>query len=241
VESTATPEAVAEEFFAVRSYGVAYNGATVPTTFTIDEPWRVTYLLTYHWNDGQGATPGIIGLQDADGVIYGAWRARGEEGSGVANAAWVVEPNIVLPPGTYTVLDSEPGTWAQNPETGGAGMAWGWGIRNPSLTPAPAATPTASVGGFAGQWNTSEGALTCAVDGQRVHCEYPHDQGRIDATLSADGTTMTGLWSEAPSYAPPSDAGRVVFTLSEDGNAFSGDWSYGDGPSAGSWTGIRIR
>jgi hypothetical protein len=47
----------------------------------------------------------------------------------VANAYWVVKPNVVIPPGTYTVVDSDPGTWAQNSETLGKGMAWGKGIR----------------------------------------------------------------------------------------------------------------
>ena len=236
-----TPYGVAEEFFAVRSFGMAYNGPTVPTTFTIAEPWLVTYILTYHWNDGQGATPGSIAIQAAGGAILGVWQATGDEGNGVPNAVWAVQPNLILPPGTYSVLDSEPGTWSQNQETAGAGMAWGFGIRMPSTSPTPTPTARAYVGGFAGQWDTNEGKLTCSVDGTHVHCDYPHDQGRIDATLSADGRTMEGQWAEWPSYSPPADGGRVSFTLSEDGNAISGDWSYGDGPSAGSWTGTRIR
>ena len=119
-----------EEFFRVASIGVAYDGATAPTTFSISESWLVTYLLTYHWNNGQGKTPGTVGLRAADGTTYGPWQATGEPGQGgVPNAAWVVKPNIVIPPGTYTVLDSDPSTWAQNDETGGAGMSWGSGIR----------------------------------------------------------------------------------------------------------------
>jgi hypothetical protein len=69
-------------------------------------------------------------LRASDGTPYGPWQATGEPGQGgVPDAAWVVRPNIVIPPGTYTVLDSDPSTWAQNQETGGAGMAWGSGIR----------------------------------------------------------------------------------------------------------------
>jgi hypothetical protein len=90
----------------------------------------VTLITTYHWNDAQGAAPGTIGLKDANGKLYGPWPASGTPGQGgVPNAYWTVNPNIVIPAGTYTVIDSDPDTWAQNDETGGAGMAWGSGIR----------------------------------------------------------------------------------------------------------------
>jgi len=126
----ATPSATEQEIFRVSSIGVAYNGATKPTTFTISASWLVTEITTYHWNNGQGKTPGTIGLRAADGATYGPWQATGLPGSGgVPDAQWVVKPNIVIPPGTYTVLDSDPSTWAQNSETGGAGMSWGNGIR----------------------------------------------------------------------------------------------------------------
>jgi hypothetical protein len=126
----ATPSVTEEEFFRVASLGGANNGATKPTTFSINKSWLVTKITTYHWNNGQGKTPGTVGLRAADGTTYGPWQATGEPGSGgVPNAYWVVRPNIVIPPGTYTVLDSDPSTWAQNEETGGAGMSWGSGIR----------------------------------------------------------------------------------------------------------------
>jgi hypothetical protein len=108
-----------------------------------------------------------------------------------------------------------------------------------TLTATPNPTEVAYVGGFAGVWDTNWGEMTCSVDGLVVHCEYTHDQGRIDATLSADRRTMEGQWAESPSYSPPNDGGRVAFTLSEDGTAISGDWSYGQGSSQGSWTGTR--
>jgi len=135
-QGTATPS-VEEEFFRVSSQGGAENGVTMPTTFTINESWLVTSIGTYHYNNGQGvAVPGTIGLQAADGsTTFGPWQATGSpgegyEGQGVANAYWVVNPNIVIPPGTYTVLDSDTSTWSQNShDTGGAGMAWGMGIR----------------------------------------------------------------------------------------------------------------
>ena len=132
--------AIEEKFFEVWSTGVADNGATVPTTFEIDQAWKVTQILTYHWNDGQGKAPGTVGLRAADGAIYGPWQAVGVPGNGgLPNAAWYVTPNVVIPPGAYTVLDSDPGSWAYNSETGGAGMAYGIGVR--VSAPAPVLTP----------------------------------------------------------------------------------------------------
>lgn len=128
--AAATPAAAEEELFKVLSLGAVYNGATSPTTFTINSSWLVTEIINYHWNNQQGRTPGTVGLRAADGTTYGPWQATGQPGQGgVPDAYWVVKPNIVIPPGTYTVLDSEPSTWAQNQETGGRGQSWGKGIR----------------------------------------------------------------------------------------------------------------
>jgi hypothetical protein len=134
-QETAT-SSVEEELFRVSSQSGAENGVTAPTTFTINESWLVTSIATYHSNNGQGvAVPGTIGLQAADGTTYGPWQATGSPGQGlggqgVPNAYWVVNPNIVISPGTYTVLDSNTSTWSQNShDTDGAGMAWGTGIR----------------------------------------------------------------------------------------------------------------
>jgi hypothetical protein len=130
--ATSTPDLSAvEQFFKVWSLRGVENKPTVPTTFTTQAAWLVTEILTYHWNDAQGMlSPGTIGLRAADGTMYGPWQATGLDGQGgVPNVNWVVNPNIIIPPGDYTVIDSDPGTWSQNEETGGAGMSWGMGIR----------------------------------------------------------------------------------------------------------------
>jgi len=97
----------------------------------------------------------------------------------------------------------------------------------------------AYVGGFAGEWDTNWGIMICTVSGASVHCEYTWDEGRIDASLSADGRSMDGQWAETPSYSPPDDGGRVAFSLSEDGNYIDGYWWYGQNTGGGSWTGTR--
>ena len=102
---------------------VVSNGPTVPTTFSINSPHLVTEIFNYHWNSKQGSTPGTIGLQDQNGKMYGPWQAVGTPGQGgVPNANWFVYPNIVIPTGTYTVIDSGPSTWSHNASSGGKGM-----------------------------------------------------------------------------------------------------------------------
>lgn len=99
------------------------NGATRPNTFIIAEPMLVTYVRTYHWNNGKGKTPGLISLTHEDGTQFGPWQASGIAGQGgVPNASWTVAPGVVLKPGKYTLLDSHPTTWSQNAATGGLGM-----------------------------------------------------------------------------------------------------------------------
>lgn len=104
------------------------NGGTEPS-FEVPSPHTITAIMTYHWNDGSGSTPGTISLRAADGTTYGPWQAEGKEGQGgVPNAYWWAYPNEAIPPGTYTVVDSEPNTWAQNEDTGGRGVAWVQGV-----------------------------------------------------------------------------------------------------------------
>jgi hypothetical protein len=102
--------------------GGVYNNPSRATTFTLRAPHVITLIMNYHWNNGRGATPGTIALRGSDGRTYGPWRIAGSPGQGgVPNAYWNAAPNLTLPAGTYTVVDSDPATWAQNSESGGAG------------------------------------------------------------------------------------------------------------------------
>jgi len=105
------------------AYGVE-SGPSAPTVFALREPAVVARITTYHWNSGRGATPGTIGLRGADGTTYGPWPTRGGVGQGgVVNAYWSCEPGIRLEPGTYTIVDSDPATWARNAPSGQLGIA----------------------------------------------------------------------------------------------------------------------
>ena len=161
-----------------------YNGPTAPTVFSISSPHLVTYICTYHWNNAQGAAPGTIALQHSDGTVYGPWQVSTRPGQGgVPNAYWEVTPNVVIPAGTYTVIDSDPATWAQNGESGGRGMGevratpyfeitggsadnihgggktspWGGYIESPA--------GVGSVGNIPGPSNTTEAIVGVAVPG----------------------------------------------------------------------------
>ncbi len=106
--------------------GGVLNNPTSPTTFTIQRYYRITLIRDYHWNDGAGTTsPGTIALSDGFGTTYGPWQTTETD---AMNYNWECTPNEIIPPGTYTVLDSDPATWSHNPTSGNAGMSYIEGI-----------------------------------------------------------------------------------------------------------------
>ncbi len=112
-----------EKIFEIGNIGGVDNFPTSPSIISLNESYFITQIITYHWNSGQGATPGTISLRDSNGRTYGPWQAVGTDGQGGAkNAYWTVTPNIELPAGNYTVIDSDPETWAQNLESRGQGF-----------------------------------------------------------------------------------------------------------------------
>jgi hypothetical protein len=128
----ATPAPAPVELFAVSNGTSVTPGATAPSRFTVTSgSVRVVSLKTYHYvaPDGLSST-GQIGLRGSDGKVYGPWQATGSPGvGGIANAFWTATIDVVLPPGTYTVTDSDPTTWSANAGTGGAGMFWVTGFQ----------------------------------------------------------------------------------------------------------------
>ncbi len=88
-----------------------------------------------------------------------------------------------------------------------------------------------------GEWETNWGNMVLTQSGASVVGTYTHDQGRISGTVS--GNTLTGTWSEAPSYGPDHDAGDLKFVMSADGISFTGEWRYGSSGSWSGWEGAR--
>lgn len=102
-----------------------YNLPTRPTTFSLNQAATITSIVNYHWNDGRGKpSTGTISLRDASGHTHGPWSTTGTSGQGgVPNASWTAKPNIHLPAGSYTVIDSDPASWSQNSGSRGAGIS----------------------------------------------------------------------------------------------------------------------
>lgn len=109
------------EVFKNSNDGAVRAGSTKPVTFTLEKQTSISYIQTYHWDSGKA--PGQISLKDADGTVYGPWKAVGTVGQGgMPNAYWEVRPDQSLKPGVYTVGDSDPGSWSTNDQMGGAGQ-----------------------------------------------------------------------------------------------------------------------
>ncbi len=244
-KDTSISEGQSEEklILEINTLGGVDNNPTAQAKFTINQPSIITKIRTYHWNYGSGQTPGMISLQDQSGDIFGPWQASGEPGmGGVPDAYWVVEPNADLPPGEYTIIDSDTATWSQNGETGGRGVAWVWGVEKQGAgleTNDQGATVSEGTCGWSGVWDTNFHQMVLQQSGNTVTGNYSWDDGRISATVS--GNKLIGTWSESPSYSPPSDAGDFEFALSDDCKSFSGNWRYGsEGGWSGEWSGSRI-
>lgn len=111
------------------SAGVS-NNPTSPTIFTLAKSRTIYQIQDYHWNSAKGKTPGTISLKSADGKVYGPWTAEGAPGQGgVPNAYWTVYPNVEIPAGTYTIVDSDPLSWARNTGSKGLGMSQVFAIK----------------------------------------------------------------------------------------------------------------
>jgi hypothetical protein len=102
-----------------------FNAPPNVASFTLNDPAVIKQLVTYHFNSGHGDPPGTITLRNLSGsVIVGPIPAHGVPGmGGVPNANWVADLNQLVPADTYTVEDSNKGTWAYNQQSGSAGFA----------------------------------------------------------------------------------------------------------------------
>ena len=127
----------------IQSVQSVSNNPTAASTFTVASAAHVTKIMTYHWNGGQGAVVGTLALKNtATSQTYGPWKVVGLKtspsatpGTAWATASdsppffyWTVLPDADIPAGTYSVVDSDPFTWAYASDLNGRGIAWvfGW-------------------------------------------------------------------------------------------------------------------
>ena len=85
-----------------------FNGGQT-AGFYLSSPAILSYIMTYHWNDGRGAPAGTITLRHEDGETVGPWTVTPVNG-----VYWEVRPDVLARPGRYEVIDSDPATWSQN-------------------------------------------------------------------------------------------------------------------------------
>jgi len=124
VTPTVAPTPILEKIFDNGNIAAVGNGPTAPTVFTLSSLRKISSIMDYHWNSARGKTAGTIGLKSDKGVVYGPWQAKGTPGQGgVVDAYWTVTPELELPAGTYTIIDSDVASWAQNSGSKGIGMS----------------------------------------------------------------------------------------------------------------------
>jgi hypothetical protein len=140
----ATSEQGIESFlFRLHSIAPVYNNPPKNTVFSLNKTSRITKIYTYHWNNGKGDVPGTIGLRNLDtGEVLGIWNVIGRysmfdstpgavwplQGDGPPYLYWTVQPNVVAPPGTYQVVDSNTATWSTNWEMDNMGCVGVYGM-----------------------------------------------------------------------------------------------------------------
>lgn len=211
----------AKEIFNNWNTGGVGNNPSCSPSFTISEPYMITYVDTYHWNSGSGtATVGTIGLKKDDGTVYGPWNVETTPGQGgVPNANWIAHPNEVIPAGTYEVIDSDPASWSQNSESNGCGFSKveGYPEGKNQVSPIILTAGLWTVkelgpqGNYYGTWTRrpgtdtfdaswSGGSITDVIDitsveGNTITLHRHGNNGDYTGTISPDGTGISGTAS----------------------------------------------
>jgi hypothetical protein len=108
------------------------NGAK-PAVFRLSKPAHITSLADYHFNNGVRVQAGTIGLQAPNGYVFGPYPTKPDTAGN-----WIAIVNLTVPAGTYTIVDSSPSTWSQNPASGGRGFVRVFGSFVASAPPIPA-------------------------------------------------------------------------------------------------------
>jgi hypothetical protein len=91
------------------------SGPKSTNRIKFDKPTMVTRIITFHHNDGKGATAGTITLEGRKNETGGPWQARNAPGSdGTLNGKWICEPNARMEAGTYKIVVSNEDSWSYN-------------------------------------------------------------------------------------------------------------------------------
>lgn len=96
---------------------------------------------------------------------------------------------------------------------------------------------TGTAGNWSGTWTSTFNTMKLVQSGDIVTGTFEWKNGKISGTIN--GNTLSGTWSQEPTYQPPNDSGSFIFTLSSDGNSFTGLWGYGSEEPSHGWNGNR--
>lgn len=218
--------------------GVMNGPPSNDVEFSVDEMVTVTYLDSYHYNNGKGvASPGTLTLIDDNGNSYGPYQMESIENNNVIWHLALDEGEVVLPSGTYTVENSDPDTWSNNADSDYAGF---FGINWKAYDSGASGDNEVSEG-ISGKWISElAGDMEFVQKGNTVTGTYGADNGRLSGTLNAYNQ-LKGTWAEAPTYAGDKDSGSFTFSFSDDFTSFHGTYNYGTAPGfAGEWFGKKV-
>lgn len=134
--------AAGEEIYKVWSFEGVMSGPTVDNVFTLEAPTKITAIWTYHyyWNaqtyNSVDLSALTIKLQNVatDEVVYSGTVQPSDMPPYGKDISWFVFPEIVLPPGTYVLIDPHPASWSYTAETNQKGMCIIKGVI-PNITP----------------------------------------------------------------------------------------------------------
>jgi hypothetical protein len=103
-----------------------------PAVFHLAKPAHIDSLADYHFNFGVAVKPGTIGVEAPNGYLFGPYHTKPDTAGN-----WIAMVNLTVPAGTYTIVDSSPSTWSQNPSSGGRGFVRVFGAYVASAPPLP--------------------------------------------------------------------------------------------------------
>lgn len=118
------------------------NGGGLPTFSTHGKAYCVTYIQTYHWNNGKGSYPGHLSLIRVSGPpglpkhthFFPAKGSPGQNNVVNANAYADVPTNRpTIIDGVYHCSDTVRATWSANKQSAGAGFCIVYG--DPAVPP----------------------------------------------------------------------------------------------------------
>jgi hypothetical protein len=199
-----------------------------PSFSTGGKTYCMTYIQTYHYNEGNGAPPGTLGINRVGGSVAGAansarFAAKGTAGQGGANENWYADvpltPNPTILDGSYTCYDSDPSTWSADSASQGDGFCIvkvvpAIPVASTSTTPTtnpagPPAQSSGSGGGGTSWWVWLLAALGATGIGVGTYAVVKKKQdGRdiFDEIMKVASDSM-------PDYGPPVPSGPPIDEL----------------------------